>query len=137
MTADRPLWAAELDGRFLVQAMLIPGRRVVVTVNEIKSGRTALRRVLPLVGHPRYGPDPDDVMAWQSLAEGAVESPTDAKQSADRPSPVTRRRNGGKSPSNGNATLVRLSEYRQKRDWNCHRRTVGVRQQPHLDGDAA
>ncbi len=74
-TDPRVLWWSRLDERYLVEARPIPARRVVLLVfDHTAADALVARRVLPVIGDPVYGPDPDDVYAWQRAVERWVDA---------------------------------------------------------------
>jgi hypothetical protein len=144
--ADQLLWVTELDGRYIVDARLIPARRVVLLDRDSREAdRTVLRRVLPLVGHPRYGADPTDVSTWQCLAVEDIDNlrprplvaiPS-AAESADSPAALTSRRKPLGSRVDATATTVRPETYRPKRLGHRRSATVIRAVTPFPGGDAA
>jgi hypothetical protein len=63
-------WWSRLDERYLIEARRLPARRVLlVGFDHLGDDVVIGRSVVDLIGEPRFGPDPDDVYAWQRLAE--------------------------------------------------------------------
>lgn len=63
-------WWSRLDERYLIEARRLPARRaLLVAFDHLGDDAVIGRSVVDLIGEPRFGPDPDDVYAWQRRAE--------------------------------------------------------------------
>jgi hypothetical protein len=68
-------WWSRLDERYLIEARHLPARRVLVLAfDHLGDDAVVGRSVVDLIGEPRFGPDPDDIYAWQRLAEEWIEA---------------------------------------------------------------
>lgn len=70
------LWWSRLDERYQVEAHGLPARRVrLVAFDHANDDQIVGCAVVRMIGEPRYGPDPDDVYAWQIILESWVDGP--------------------------------------------------------------
>jgi hypothetical protein len=69
------IWWSRLDDRYLAEARRLPARRIqLVVFDHDRRDEVVRRTVVRMIGEPRYGPDPDDIYAWQRTAERWVDT---------------------------------------------------------------